>query len=124
MERNMAYPVVLMCMDYILCESRVQMQVGSGDTAHGSLPWRVSSLATHAEPKPLNAHKIFIAAALHNIYRVYIHKAFKVRRTAIFHLLYLYYGALPSALQTITSLQYCIRLLRTSQWTLNSGYYY
>ena len=31
-----------------LCESRVQMQVGSGDTAHGSLPWRVSSLATHA----------------------------------------------------------------------------
>jgi len=29
------------------------MQVGSGDTAHGSLPWRVSSLATHAEPEPL-----------------------------------------------------------------------
>lgn len=25
------------------------MQVGSGDTAHGVLPWRVSSLATHAE---------------------------------------------------------------------------
>jgi len=29
------------------------MQVGSGDTAHGGLPWRVSSLATHAEPEPL-----------------------------------------------------------------------
>jgi len=35
------------------CELRVQMQVGSGDTAHGRLPWRVSPLATHAEPQPL-----------------------------------------------------------------------
>ena len=40
-------------LTYNLCESRVQMQVGSEDTAHGSLPWRVSPLATHAEPEPL-----------------------------------------------------------------------
>jgi len=29
------------------------MQVGSVDTAHGRLPWRVSPPATHAEPEPL-----------------------------------------------------------------------
>jgi len=40
-------------------------------------------------------NKTFIAAALHNICRVYIRKAFKVQRTAIFQLLCLYYGALP-----------------------------
>jgi len=39
--------------DQKLCESRVQMQVGSGDTAHGRLPWRVSPLSTHDEPEPL-----------------------------------------------------------------------
>jgi len=38
---------------YNLCESRVQTQVGSGDTAHGRLSWRVSPLATHAEPELL-----------------------------------------------------------------------
>jgi len=38
-------------------------------------------------------NKTFIAAALHNICRVYTRKAFKVQRTAIFQLLHLYYGA-------------------------------
>jgi len=39
-------------------------------------------------------NKTFIAAALHNICRVYMRNAFKVQCTAIFQLLCLYYGAL------------------------------